>query len=376
MNEILFIYECRDDYLGGIQGKILMLARCLKARGNLSPALLTTRADSRFAQAFAAMGATVVSSPMRGISGIRGAVEAAERHVELGRCRIIQSHMFRESIVGRCLKRKHPSLQHVFRVHTHLDGRIPDLPRRVSFRILDRMTQQYVDRFVPISDIVADELHDKSGVSREKIEVVRNGVDAPCDADHSSGGDEPLPATAAIIGDLMERKQQVTAVRAIGALHARGLDVRLNIIGDDRENMQPAMTRLARELSIEHLLKFHGYLNTEHLGEVLRDVSIVLLPSLFEGTPTSIIEGMAMRKVVVTTPVGGTPEFVQDGVNGFLHPPRDDVALAVILERVLSSPSSNWNVLRDNAYSTWQANFSRDGMIEGLQAVYRDLGVI
>ena len=53
-----------------------------------------------------------------------------------------------------------------------------------------------------------------------------------------------------------------------------------------------------------------------------------------------------MRKVVIASAVGATAELVVDGVNGFLHAPRDVEALASIIERVLRQPASEWDIMR------------------------------
>jgi len=376
MREIVFVYENKDGFLGGVQSNILAIAEALLERKMLQPILLTANPVSRFGEAFRVLGGRIYGARISGPGGLRrgrdALLEIADRHDVA----VVEGDMFRESMVARMFRRRRPGIQHVFRVHTHLDGRIPGWGRRAMHRTLDRLTCRHVNAFVPISNVVADELHFKSGAPRDKIHVVRNGVVAPGDADFSPGGGAPLPPAVAVVGDLMERKQQLAAVRAVGALHARGIDVHLHIVGDDRENILPEIKAAAQDMAIEKLVHIHGYLDREHLGNVLADVSVVTLPSLFEGTPTSIIEGMAMRKVVVTTPVGGTPEFVKDGVNGFLHSPRDEASLIAILERVLTTPASQWNALRDRAHQTWRDLFSLDSMIDGLQTVYRHLGVI
>ena len=376
MRDIVFVYENKDGFLGGVQSNILVIAEALLERDMLRPILLTADPGSRFGEAFRGLGGRVYGARISDRGGLRRGRDAlldiAGRHDVA----LVEGDMFRESMVARLFRRQRPDVPHVFRVHTHLDGRIPDWGRRTLHRTLDRLTRRRVSVFVPISNIVADELHFKSGAPRDKIHVVRNGVVAPGDADLSTGGRAPLPPAVAVVGDLMERKQQLAAVKAVGALHARGIDVDLHIVGDDRENVLPAIDAAAQDMAIEQLLHVHGYLDRERLGRVLANVSIVALPSLFEGTPTSIIEGMAMRKVVVTTPVGGTPEFLEDGVNGFLHAPGDAAALAAILERVLTGPASCWDALRDRAHQTWRDLFSLDAMVDGLQAVYRQIGVI
>jgi len=60
------------------------------------------------------------------------------------------------------------------------------------------------------------------------------------------------------------------------------------------------------------------------------------LPSYSEGTPRSVLEAMAMAKPVVTTDVRGCRQTVDDGVNGFLVPPRDSRKLATAIETLIA----------------------------------------
>lgn len=66
--------------------------------------------------------------------------------------------------------------------------------------------------------------------------------------------------------------------------------------------------------------------------------SVYVLPSYREGTPRSTLEAMAMGRAIVTTDAPGCRETVIEGVNGFLVPPRDPVALAEAMEKFISDP--------------------------------------
>jgi peptidoglycan/xylan/chitin deacetylase (PgdA/CDA1 family) len=61
--------------------------------------------------------------------------------------------------------------------------------------------------------------------------------------------------------------------------------------------------------------------------------------SVFEGMSNTILEAMAASRPVIATDVGGNPELVRDGLNGFLVPPRDEAALATRLVELLADPA-------------------------------------
>lgn len=77
---------------------------------------------------------------------------------------------------------------------------------------------------------------------------------------------------------------------------------------------------------------------TEDVRPYLAQTSVYVLPSYREGVPRSTQEAMAMARPVITTDVPGCRETVENGVNGFLIPPRDPEALARAMMRFLQQP--------------------------------------
>ena len=84
---------------------------------------------------------------------------------------------------------------------------------------------------------------------------------------------------------------------------------------------------LAEQLGVEREITFHGWISGTAKESLLREASIYCLPSYNEGLPVSVLEAMSYGVPVVTTRVGGLPELIADGVNGFLINPGDRGAL-------------------------------------------------
>lgn len=76
----------------------------------------------------------------------------------------------------------------------------------------------------------------------------------------------------------------------------------------------------------------------EDVRPAIAQASVYVLPSYREGTPRSTLEAMAMGRAVITTDAPGCRETVVEGVNGFLVPPRDAVALAKAMEKFIADP--------------------------------------
>lgn len=93
----------------------------------------------------------------------------------------------------------------------------------------------------------------------------------------------------------------------------------------------------ARELGIAERCVFLGY--RSDVPDLLAAADLLVLPSLFEGLPVSVLEAMAAQRPVVATAIGGTDEVVTHGLTGLLVPPRDPTALASAIRRMQADPA-------------------------------------
>lgn len=110
----------------------------------------------------------------------------------------------------------------------------------------------------------------------------------------------------------------------------------------------------------------------EDVAAVLRQASIVVLPSYREGLPKVLLEAAATACPIVTTDVPGCREIVRHGVNGVLVPPRDSAELAKAIELLLHSPALReqyGSAGRDIAVS----EFAVEIVVEQTMDVYRSL---
>ncbi len=100
---------------------------------------------------------------------------------------------------------------------------------------------------------------------------------------------------------------------------------------------------------------------------------IYLLPSYNEGLPMSVLEAMAAGLPVITTPVGGIPEAVTDGVEGFLVQPGDVDALAGRLAQLLRDDALTQQ-MGAAARRKIEQTFSAEAILPHIDALYAGLG--
>jgi glycosyltransferase involved in cell wall biosynthesis len=111
----------------------------------------------------------------------------------------------------------------------------------------------------------------------------------------------------------------------------RDLNTKFLIIGDGE--LRRELKEYSKKLGIEDFVVFTGW--RVDLERIYSDMDVVVLSSLNEGTPVSIIEAMASEKAVVATRVGGVPDVVEDGVSGLMVSPKNPKALAQAIIRLL-----------------------------------------
>ena len=92
---------------------------------------------------------------------------------------------------------------------------------------------------------------------------------------------------------------------------------------------------LAEELGINGNCDFLGWTTGKQKEDAIRASRIYCLPSKHEGMPMSVLEAMSYGLVTIATPVGGVPQVIQDGVNGYLMTIDDSDRLAQIINALL-----------------------------------------
>ena len=203
-----------------------------------------------------------------------------------------------------------------------------------------RVVRSSAASVVAVCDVVKNVLV-SLGFPSSRVERVYNGIDV--DAFSCAGSArirEQLgwPAQTKVVGmvaNVRQSKGYETFVRA--ARHAVDADpsVRFVAAGDIDPVLGEPILRLVRDLQLQHHLRFLGY--RADIPELMHDLDVFVLSSTSEGFPLVLLEAMAAGRSVVATRCGGPEEVVEDGVNGYLVPPGDDVRLGDRITRLLSN---------------------------------------
>jgi glycosyltransferase involved in cell wall biosynthesis len=149
-----------------------------------------------------------------------------------------------------------------------------------------------------------------------------------------------------VVAQLSPWKGQDTAIEALRLLCAEGIDAHLLLIGSakfvdratrfDNEGYVARLRKLVADTGLQERVSWLG--EREDVPELVRALDVLLLPSWEEPFGRALIEAMAMGVPVVATSVGGPPEILQDGREGFLVEPRRPPAWAQAIRRLADDP--------------------------------------
>lgn len=157
------------------------------------------------------------------------------------------------------------------------------------------------------------------------------------------------------VGRLSEQKGMEYYIQAIPEVISHCPNTRFLIVGAgvDEEKLK----QLASELKIQKYLSFMGYRND--IQNLMTQMDLVVLSSLWEGLPLTPIEAYSVGKAVVATAVDGTLEIVKHENNGLVVPCRNSKLLATEIVRFASDNELRKN-LEKNARDTYCSMFSYD----------------
>jgi glycosyltransferase involved in cell wall biosynthesis len=211
--------------------------------------------------------------------------------------------------------------------------------RRLQLRLLLFAS----DRIVFLSQRVREELAGwlpRLTAARllSKSSVLPNFTEIPDDA--TPGGTRGSPVKVFFIGNIGKRKgvyDLIHALPLVAACSSRPFQLILAGPFDSPED-ERAILRLVAELRLSELVIFLGPVSGAAKSEAFRCADVFVLPSYGEGVPVSLIESMAHGIPVVVTDVGGIPETVTDGLEGFIIRPGNVTSLASSLARLIEAP--------------------------------------
>ncbi len=255
---------------------------------------------------------------------------------------VVHTHTAKAGALGRLAAwlARVPVVCHTFHGHV-FRGYFRAGPAR-GFLAIERALARRTHALIAVSDTVRRELLAMGVGDPARFRVVPLGLDLEgfASADALRGalraelGLSPEAPLVGIVARLVPIKRHPMFLHAAAAVTRACAAARFLIVGDGEDRSR--LEGLAAELGLGDRVRFLGW--RRDLARVYADLDVVVLTSASEGSPVSLIEGMAAGRAIVATRVGGVPDLVEDGVTGALVPPEAPAALAAAVTRLLADP--------------------------------------
>ena len=217
------------------------------------------------------------------------------------------------------------------------------------------------DRVVVLGQSWADWVVETHGVSPERVHVLYNGVPRPIRRTRSDG-----PCRILLLGRIGPRKGVPELLDALDSPTLRDRAWTAVLAGDG--DLEIYRRRVA-EAGLADRVTLPGWLDATEAAELLAQADILVLPSHAENFPISVIEALAARVAVITTPVGATPELLRDGHTALFVPVGDASALRDAIAQLIDDPAQR-HALAEAGYGIFTQNLDIAALARRLAALH------
>jgi glycosyltransferase involved in cell wall biosynthesis len=285
---------------------------------------------------------------------------------------ILQSFLFFDNILARIFGK-------FMSIPVIISGqRNVEIHRSQLRNFIDRVTLPLADYIVSNSKAGKQILVNREKIDEKKIKVIYNGIDIQ-DFNKKQKAELADLFTSesffsnkfivGFIGSLTQQKGLNVLFEAAAELKEKSLNIILVLIGEGKRKQE--LEQLTRELGIEDIVYFTGY---KDMGwKFMRLFDVLVSPSLWEGMPNVVIEAMAQGIIVVATNVGGIPELIEEGKDGFLVESKNIHALVDKISYIFNLPEEKRIEIRENAQKKIIKNYSIEKMVREYESLYQDL---
>ena len=246
---------------------------------------------------------------------------------------------------------------------------------------LHRMLLKYnlsrADRILSTSHVMKRKT---SEYTSKAIEVTPFGVDVSVFSENKELFRKeytPFSDDDIVIGTvkLLEKKYGINyLIHAFSILKQRHPDMPLKLFIVGGGSAEEELIKLCEDLQIEKQVYFTGMIDHKRIPDHINMIDIYVALSIYdsESFGVAIVEAGACSKPVVVTNVGGLPEVVENGISGFIVPPRDALSAADAIEKLILDPSLRQDIGRAGRARV-ERLFDWEKNVEQMVEIYKSL---
>ena len=213
-------------------------------------------------------------------------------------------------------------------------------------RIFEEKMLERANKIIAVSHFTKRELLEYYKVPERKIRVIHNGVNVnkfkPAQDKRKVKeelGFNPDDLTILSVGRLYARKGLFTLIESMPAVVNRFKNAKFIISGKGQSDEMRKLIAHAEKIGVKDSIIFTGYYPDKKLPKLYQAADVFAFSTFYEHHPFAVLEALSTGLPVVTTSVGGIPETIESGKNGFLVEPFNPKQFADRILYLLEHPS-------------------------------------
>jgi L-malate glycosyltransferase len=351
------------EIFGGAERQILTLLRALQLRGSALELLVFH--DAELARRARSAGIATRVLGARGLLDFASLRRLRSALAEFD-AEVVHLHGYRAAVYCGLLRQR--GFAAVKTEHGSLEVPSERLLEKLKLGVYGRLESWATRRLRAHVVYVTEDLRRAGASANPQASVIHNGIESLDPRETRTPPEYQAGyVNLAIVGRLEAIKGIDHALRAMTAPRMPPT-ARLHIVGSGP--LLPELQALARDLGVEDRVGFLGF--RDNVYDYIAHADALLMPSLHEGLPYTILEAMALRTPILASRVGGLAEVLANGETALLFEPASDTAIAAAVARLhqdLSLPQS----LTTRALADCRRRFSADAMAENYLALFNSV---
>jgi glycosyltransferase involved in cell wall biosynthesis len=288
---------------------------------------------------------------------------------------LVHTHTSKAGILGRCAARLAGVPAVVHTPHGHVFYGHFSSPASKIYFLFERIMACFTDRLIALTHGERDDYLALSVGNPKKIVTIHSGVDVDhylhakvnIQGKRKSLGLKPEGLVVGTVGWLLPIKGPMYLLEAMDEVWRKHPDAILVYVG--KGDLEGELRQEASRMGVSEKVRFLGWRDDVH--EILPVLDIFVLPSLNEGMGRVLVEAMAAGRPIVASNVGGIPDLIYQGENGFLVPPADSKALARKVAFLISNPDTRREM--GEGGRRMAVRFGTDSMVQKIDQLYLDV---
>jgi len=289
---------------------------------------------------------------------------------------VVHTHTSKAGLLGRFAAKLAGTPTVVHTPHGHVFfGYFGPLKTKI-FILLEKLANRMTDRIVALTHREKADYIFYRTCPEEKIAVIHSGIELdkfqeyPLTEKTKLKKEVGLPVNSFVVGTagrLVPVKGPEFLIKAAQAIIPKHPDTYFLFAGDGplKEDLQ----KKAKEAGKEKNIVFLGW--RDDIAHILSIFDVFCLPSLNEGMGRVLVEAMAHGIPIVASDVGGIPDLVTHGKNGFLVPPKNPEELAKHIQILIEDEEKRGKM--GEAGKKMTSRFSHDTMVKSIAELYEEL---